>query len=707
MLRPSVTPFVYYDVGDYVMDSDNMDNDDTSHTGSADENSGSSSQQAATGAPNDKVQNDLDNDAQPIPKKPKTTESDVALTFLTSDIFSTLSFDLLHEVLGYLYPLDLLHLARTSKALRSYLMSKRSSNAWKNAREAVAPAVPQCPKDQSEPQWAALLFTQDCTTCGKSQSSKVEWTLRLRGCQPCFQKNEEVAIAFPDIEDMDTVLELIPHARTDGYIYSKNFCFSAHVKGMAKIVKDYKTRIDSGIEGAQNEFDKFVEREKAEVAEQVESGNKLKRWAQEVAGMRRQMEEELIKERKEAMTARLIELGHDLQDVDVAAHHDARAVDVFFNIRRRLSDAEWERIKPKVEAVVQRWQRFRIESERKKVFESRYDDFQKTYDASPDELLPDSCTVLRWPSIAQFIKANGDDIEPTVFDEAFHILPSLIDQWRRVTRIDLARMILEAQGGSGSAGEDPETAEKAGILHLATSIFVSCAGLKGVRTHSPTVHWVETINKLECICFSDRSGTRKTLKGVKAQDEIELGCILAVPDWIAQAKEVVQAAGLDPGTATAKDMDNINLRFWCNECTGVKWNGNVARNWRNCIAHIGFHKTPSTWAALSASDRAIIEAKETALATIHEIDWDKMAVSLQGVVVNVYGSRIKLKIPPSPSSAQEGNLDAAANVGATGDKVKCKMCPKSTREFKLSALANHARGKHGVTDFRAEDFIRV
>ncbi|KIO15770.1 hypothetical protein M407DRAFT_235734, partial [Tulasnella calospora MUT 4182] len=65
----------------------------------------------------------------------------------TGDPFTPLPLDVIYEsfvvaltiplvtqILGFLTPLDLLQLARTNKALRSYLMSKRSSTAWKAAR---------------------------------------------------------------------------------------------------------------------------------------------------------------------------------------------------------------------------------------------------------------------------------------------------------------------------------------------------------------------------------------------------------------------------------------------------------------------------------------------------------------------------------------------------------------------------------------------
>ena len=55
--------------------------------------------------------------------------------------------------------MDLLNLARTSKALRQVLMSRKSIWVWITARRAAgATMVPDPPEDMSEPAWAQLLF---------------------------------------------------------------------------------------------------------------------------------------------------------------------------------------------------------------------------------------------------------------------------------------------------------------------------------------------------------------------------------------------------------------------------------------------------------------------------------------------------------------------------------------------------------------------
>ena len=66
------------------------------------------------------------------------------------------------QIFGHLKPLDLLHLARTTKDLRAILMKRSSISVWKQARSQFD-NLPDCPDDLSEPQYAELSFGKACT----------------------------------------------------------------------------------------------------------------------------------------------------------------------------------------------------------------------------------------------------------------------------------------------------------------------------------------------------------------------------------------------------------------------------------------------------------------------------------------------------------------------------------------------------------------
>ena len=66
------------------------------------------------------------------------------------------------QIFGHLNPLDLLHLARTTKDLRAILMNRSSISIWKHSRSQFDD-LPDCPDDLSEPQYAEFLFGKACT----------------------------------------------------------------------------------------------------------------------------------------------------------------------------------------------------------------------------------------------------------------------------------------------------------------------------------------------------------------------------------------------------------------------------------------------------------------------------------------------------------------------------------------------------------------
>jgi hypothetical protein len=65
------------------------------------------------------------------------------------------------QIFGFLKPLDLLSLARTSKAFRNLLMRKSNAFIWRASRSLI-PNLPECPADLSEPQYACLAFDPHC-----------------------------------------------------------------------------------------------------------------------------------------------------------------------------------------------------------------------------------------------------------------------------------------------------------------------------------------------------------------------------------------------------------------------------------------------------------------------------------------------------------------------------------------------------------------
>ncbi|KAH9954704.1 hypothetical protein BC827DRAFT_1143177, partial [Russula dissimulans] len=103
----------------------------------------------------------------------------------------SLPLDILFLIFSELGSMDLVNLARTSKDLRQFLMSRKNILIWIAARQnAGATRVPDPPEDMSEPAWALLLFGP--TVCSVSNQAsniqRVDFALRRRLCTACRKK---------------------------------------------------------------------------------------------------------------------------------------------------------------------------------------------------------------------------------------------------------------------------------------------------------------------------------------------------------------------------------------------------------------------------------------------------------------------------------------------------------------------------------------
>ncbi len=114
-----------------------------------------------------------------------------------------------HQVYSYLYPRDLLALARTCKRFRAFLLHRSNESLWRAARENVG-NLPPCPQFMSAPAFLNLLFSTHCQVrtirvaclnpdsktdmpdddscvqnCGKSPVWKAMWAWFARYCPNC------------------------------------------------------------------------------------------------------------------------------------------------------------------------------------------------------------------------------------------------------------------------------------------------------------------------------------------------------------------------------------------------------------------------------------------------------------------------------------------------------------------------------------------
>ncbi|KAG8712613.1 hypothetical protein FRC11_014688 [Ceratobasidium sp. 423] len=89
------------------------------------------------------------------------------------------------EIAPYVDPGDLIVLIRTNKFFRTMLLDRSAAPIWQRSLSNV-PDLPPCPTGMVEPQYAALIFSKNCTICGaQAIASKPDPYLRVRLCPSC------------------------------------------------------------------------------------------------------------------------------------------------------------------------------------------------------------------------------------------------------------------------------------------------------------------------------------------------------------------------------------------------------------------------------------------------------------------------------------------------------------------------------------------
>ncbi|KAG9075611.1 hypothetical protein FS749_012713 [Ceratobasidium sp. UAMH 11750] len=160
------------------------------------------------------------NKATKRPKRSRQTRRDRVDGF-----FVSLPIEIFTEILCWSYPGDFLSLARTNKSFRDVLMRRSSRFIWRRAESNLASmGLPPCPPHMDEPAYATLLFTKNCTTCGKSTKSRLDLYLYVRLCLPCRKTQIADVGDFPD-----GIIDLIPCSISIGPqvggLDFANYCF--------------------------------------------------------------------------------------------------------------------------------------------------------------------------------------------------------------------------------------------------------------------------------------------------------------------------------------------------------------------------------------------------------------------------------------------------------------------------------------------------
>ncbi|KAG8933778.1 hypothetical protein FRC02_011197 [Tulasnella sp. 418] len=559
---------------------------------------------------NEESESDLE---YPVKKKPRSSKKGAQLKvgkpgkrrrLSLAMLFELLPLELVFEIWSYLEPLDLLRISRSNKWLQDLLTSKTSVAVWRTARANVTPPL-DCPPDQTEVQWASLVFENNCSLCGAPSTTTVYWALRIRACGSCRIAHLTSARAaqkrLSHVQDVETVLELVPKSRDFGarsYVAGQRYVYDIRaIEAVGEQLEGLELRIEAKLAHSHEELEAYKSAQKQIVAEITYHGQKAKEWERLWLESRREQKEEIASQRKTDVQKRLLELGHDPKDVSRAL--SCPSVDK----PKPLTENGWRAIRGTVENLVNQHKTTRLEYERRETlrrrqtkFSSVYFQFRQRTGLPPVGFAPGISDLCQLPEISSILEQENDvEVTEESFAPVLSLLPQYLDQWtRKKQELLLLKM---AEAGIGGISEPP-TDSNCQLLRKASSVFF-CDRVKSSRRYVRRVPDDRDMAPIPPddsmywhLCITKESGYGRFIH--RDEPDWSLSCLIFDKDVMERIDALVETLGLDPCETTASDLDALNARVICIDCDILK--NDTAWSWRAAARHIRDHKSSGiTW----------------------------------------------------------------------------------------------------------------
>ncbi|KAG2055235.1 hypothetical protein BDR06DRAFT_954429 [Suillus hirtellus] len=718
---------MWRDYGDYDNDS-GTDPDLTDLDTGSDSSSQCSEHSSLSEAPGEEAVGDYGGetyipDKQPVAKRVRTdkgTDIGTALAAKRSgrrkkslSLIVTVPIDILLEIFGLLEPVDLSHLFHAHKAFRKVLSSNHAVSVWKAARVNRG-GVPDCMPGMSEVEWADLLFDgSDSQECGKKRVWDIDFGMRRRVCQPCLNENLVCKSAFPFVfpEYYDPIiLDLIPFSsigvedHDHDYIVDLGckFFWSDDIEQMAKELEVYlKPGAEQALEDFKQSRKKYVDSDSNHIAV-------CEAWVTNDRAQQSLHAHELRSQNTKLFEARLVDLGHDAEDVErMFDHHHYGVLD------KEFTDARWKRLIPKVERkLAQLQEEWRLEKQRR-VSSVRESALLTMYDkyvwSLPQGIIPPPGDFLELCDIAEFIKSPPTrGTKSDAFDAK---IPEFCAEYMHKKKLELTRLLIL----STDAVQDTTALQNQGInppsdmlLQLATSVF-QCTYPQSF----PLITW-------DKVKYHGRSSHSRRPRSSCAMTMSTSPCTFSVSKrGVAAACSLLSLVGLDANTTTATTMDDLQSY-------------RMAMNWRQSVFHYVGDQSPSheepRWELLSTAQLQVIQSRtipEYPAATqqvwrcnkcdvYHRDSTTKAKVikhmrSRHGSTTPTEGINFsydqsviekpppgtkffvtpQIKKPLKPSTTQKSKP-------STKSVYRCKHCNGLDRTFVLEGVKQHIKVKHGI-----------
>ncbi|TRM61375.1 hypothetical protein BD626DRAFT_85719 [Schizophyllum amplum] len=509
--------------------------------------------------------------------KPKATTADACITARPRTrvrgqlaALQEMPLDILFLIFSYMHPLDLLHTARTTKTLRSILMSRSSAWIWRDSYAAACDVPPAPEDDVTIPEFVSLLYDRICSYCDAPSVKTVIWAARIRCCKKCISNND----IFMDCEAIDRFGSLwrvayrlyLPHIVVQVRRYRTTELYPSEFA--EPFVEEFIT-LDRQTKG------QWLAAKAREFAELTAHASLCEKWDKDRQVDRKEELQKVRNDRRMGIIRRLTDLGwgDELEKGDKQAFAKQKLV----RKAQPLSDKVWLHIKDEMVEFMEQMKAARLSQ----ALRARYELLSKTYrtfcrDKPLRTVFPGVGDIITIAEVAIMIEDTPYDVKLTEADlrAVLDAIPeSYFANWRAVCDTALVKLLNSARRKDYATEAD---------LDLASTVF----GIEGRnRRYDKDLPYPLVLVSEELTRVSPNgSSVAEPNVGLGQQAWSADRLIVSTRDI---AKLLVELARLDPRRATCEDMDDVDPWYACfgdQDSHPTTW----ATDWR-CARRQGGH----------------------------------------------------------------------------------------------------------------------
>ncbi|PIL24834.1 hypothetical protein GSI_12720 [Ganoderma sinense ZZ0214-1] len=511
------------------------------------------------------------------------------------EIVQTLPLDVSFEIFGLLHSKDLLNLAKTSKAFRSFFLNRANSiSIWKASFHQVS-GLPDKPEFLSEPAFAHLLFSPFCRKCGKPGVHNPIWPWFVRYCNACIA-DSSIQKRCPYNQYPDRQLELVVRE------HGMNIFDVYWINGGGDYI--HKPQLDRFMEQWQNTNGDEDQRKALLEQARVATEESWKVCGSE--GFRRSWFVSALMSGSPRWTT---------------------------------SEMSWPRVRTAIQGEMNAIRARRLQEERETQIEGRLhelaeailDHYVQLPKTASMDCRPTLHILLGEEECCRLVIAPRDQ-EVTRRDFA-EILPEVCTRWRVSCAEELRSLV---------RGAMPAISEDVDPLELAVTVF-KCERCRSSCWSSTTdvAHHYPNLLAHNCACRYNRDyakqeedarvrravawlsrasdtkrATAYALKDAPPRTKIRVTSgIWKANDGVVRMRYIVAALGLDPTRAKRSDLEKCDARLWCRVCSPMTMD---VHTWEAAFfhSHKGSGVDHDFWERVREEDMTIVRELEAKAGTL-------------------------------------------------------------------------------------------